>query len=55
MPAAPNKLTQFGWSKLLLVAAALAVLTGSAAQNPLMPGVSLGGEQKRQLHFRSVD
>jgi|SRR5215471_8616504 len=50
MPAAPNKLTQFGWSKLLLVAAALAVLTGSAsAQNPLMPGVSLGGEQKRQL------
>ena len=49
MPAAPNKLTQFGWSKLLLVAAALAVLTGSAAQNPLMPGVSLGGGQKRQL------
>ena len=32
-----------------MVAAALAVLTGSAAQNPLMPGVSLGGEQKRQL------
>src|SRR5215471_11191476 len=50
MPAAPNKLSQFGWSKLLLVAAGLAVLTGSAsAQNPLMPGVSLGGEQKRQL------
>ena len=50
MLAAPNKLTQFGWSKLLLVAAALAVLTGSAsAQNPLMPGVSLGGQQKRQL------
>jgi hypothetical protein len=50
MPAAPNKLPQFGWSKLLLVAAGLAVLTGSAsAQNPLMPGVSLGGEQKRQL------
>ena len=50
MPAAPNKLSQFRWSKLLLVAAGLAVLTGSAsAQNPLMPGVSLGGEQKRQL------
>ena len=50
MLAAPNKLTQFGWSKLLLVAAALAVLTGSAsAQNPLMPSVHLGGGQKRQL------
>ena len=50
MLTAPNKLTQFGWSKLLLVAAALALLTGSAsAQNPLMPGVSLGGERKRQL------
>ena len=49
MLAVQNKLTQFGWSKLLLVAA-LAVMTGSAfAQNPLMPGVSLGGEQKRQL------
>ena len=45
-----KKLTQSGWSKFLLPAVALALLTGSAsAQNPLMPSVSLGKEQKRQL------
>jgi hypothetical protein len=50
MLVAPKKLTQSGWSKFLLLAVALAVLTGRAsAQNPLMPGVSLGGGQKRQL------
>ena len=47
---APKKLTQSGWSKFLLLAVALALLTGTAsAQNPLMPSVSLGGGQKRQL------
>ena len=47
---APKKLTQSGWSKFLLLAVALALLTGPAsAQNPLMPGISLGKEQKRKL------
>ena len=47
---APKKLTQSGWSKFLLLAVALALLTGTAsAQNPLMPGISLGKEQKRKL------
>ena len=47
---APKKLTQSGWSKFLLLAVALALLTGTAsAQNPLMPSFHLGGEQKRQL------
>jgi hypothetical protein len=51
MPAARNDLTQGVWSKLLLLAAALALMTGSASaqNNPLMPGISLGKEQKRQL------
>jgi hypothetical protein len=51
MVVVPRKLTQSKWSKeLLLLAAALALVTGSAsAQNPLMPGISLGGEHKRQL------
>ena len=47
---APKKVTQSGWSKFLLLAVALALLTGTAsAQNPLMPSFHLGGEQKRQL------
>ena len=47
---APKKVTQSGWSKFLLLAVALALLTGTAsAQNPLMPGISLGKEQKRKL------
>jgi len=47
---APKKLRQSGWSKFLLLAVALALLTGTAsAQNPLMPGISLGEKEKRQL------
>jgi hypothetical protein len=56
MLVAPKKLTQSGWSKLLLLAAALALLTGSASaqpaqteMSPLVPGISLGKEQKRSL------
>jgi hypothetical protein len=49
MRVAPKKLTR----SLLLLPATLALLTGSAsAQNPLMPGISLGKEQKRQLTAR---
>ena len=47
---APKKLTQSWWSKFLLLAVALALLTETAsAQNPLMPSISLGKEEKRQL------
>ena len=47
---APKKLTQSWWSKFLLLAVALALLTETAsAQNPLMPGLSLGKEEKRKL------
>jgi hypothetical protein len=50
MRAARNKLTQTKWSKLIPLAAALAVLTGSAsAQSPIMPKFSLQGDQKRPL------
>jgi hypothetical protein len=50
MRAARNKLTQTKWSKLIPLAAALVVLTGSAyAQSPIMPKMSLGEKDKRPL------
>jgi len=50
MLVAPKKLTQSRWSKeLLLLAAALALATGSASAQSPLTGISLGGEHKRQL------
>lgn len=57
MRAARKKLTQAKWSKVIQLAAALAVAlpalavaTGSVfAQNPFMPKMSLGKEEKKPL------
>jgi hypothetical protein len=60
MSAARNDLTQGVWSKLLLISVTLPLLTGSAfaqiggpssssGANPLMPGLSLGEKEKKQL------
>ncbi|MFY9838894.1 MAG: hypothetical protein WAK55_20940 [Xanthobacteraceae bacterium] len=60
MPAARNDLIQGVWSKLLLLSVTLPLLSGSAfaqiggpssssGSNPLMPGLSLGQKEKKQL------
>jgi len=51
MRAAPKRSIQTKWSLLIVSAAALAVLTGSAfaQSNPFMPKMSLQGDQKKQL------
>jgi hypothetical protein len=51
MAAARTDLTQGMWSKLLLLFAALPLLTGSAfaQSNPFMPKMSLGAKEKKQL------
>jgi hypothetical protein len=60
MPAAWNDLTQGVWIKLLLLSVTLPLLSVSAVAqipapssssgtNPLMPGLSLGEKEKRQL------
>ena len=50
MGAARKKLTRTKWSTLIPLAATLALLTGSAsAQNPFMPKMSLGKDEKKQL------
>jgi hypothetical protein len=50
MRAARKKTTQ-AWGTLIPLAAALALMTGSALaqSNPLMPKMSLGGQEKKAL------
>ena len=48
MLVAPKKLTQSRWSKFLLLAVALALLTGNASAQSPLTGISLG-DQKRPL------
>ena len=60
MPPALNGLTQGVWSRLALLSVTLSLLSGSAfaqipapssssGSNPLMPGLSLGEKEKKQL------
>ena len=51
MRAAPKRSIQTKWSLLIVLAAALAVPTGSAfaQSNPFMPKMSLGGQEKKAL------
>jgi hypothetical protein len=60
MPAVRNHLTQGVWSELLLLSVTLPLLSGSAfaqiggpssssGSNPLIPGLSLGQKEKKQL------
>jgi hypothetical protein len=49
MRAARKKLMQ-AWGTIIPLTATLAVMSGSAfAQNPLMPKMSLGGQEKKAL------
>jgi hypothetical protein len=50
MRAARKKLTQ-AWGTIIPLAATLAVMSGSALaqSNPLMPKMSLGGQEKKAL------
>jgi hypothetical protein len=49
MSAIPKKLMQSGWSRLIPLAGALALLTASASAQMPTPGISLQGDPKRPL------
>jgi hypothetical protein len=44
-----RKMTRSKWSRIIPLAGALALMTANASAQMPMPGVHLGGEQKRPL------